>query len=1011
MGFRWASPARGLRVVPAFPQMVCMHARKHLSVALPFIGLAYSLSLGVAGADGVSTAVGNIQSLILGVSPVIPRAAETEHDILVVSIDSAGLTNATLTLTSASWPQPVSKTIDSLRKGDRSVEIEVAPLAGPIPVTVRVESAGQSREFGPFTLHSPRKWTVYLTQHTHTDIGYTRPQTEILPEHLRFIDYALDYCDLTDSLPDDSRFRWTCETAWPVREYLRVRPAAQVSRLKQRVREGRIEITGLLLNMSEVATENSLAALVRPVRAITEEFGLPVRTAMQNDVNGAAWCLTDNLNGIGIRYLTMGINKTRSLLPFDKPTCFWWESPSGKRLLAYRSDHYHIANVWGVENGDVGRIRLFLAGYLASLDQRNYPFDRVGVQFSGYYTDNSPPSTTACDFVKLWNEKYAWPRLRLSTAHEFPAWIEKEHGSELEVHRQAWPDWWTDGFGSAARETAAARETETAMDVNHRLLTMARLLGAHIRAPPMQRSAGILDNLLFYEEHTFGAAESINDPLAANAQIQWGEKSSYAWSAAKDSALLREEAFGLLQSFLPRAEVPTLAVFNTLNWTRSGLVRVFIDRQILPPDSRFRILDGADPVLVQEMERRKEGTYWVLWVENIPPLACKILRIESTDTKRAKSAPAKDNVSLENAFYKLALDPVKGSIQSLRDKETGAELVDQGADWGFGQCVYETMPLRRAEKPETFKRAPWRNIKVRPGADGAIWKSLRLSADLDGCATNKGVEAEIRLYDTEKRIELHFALRKLPVPTPEAVYVALPFLSPGGRMLYEAQGGFVTPGETQIPGSSSDWQTLQSFLSVRNAAGQFIVGSEEALLVQLGDFNMGKWMPVTRIAKPHVYSWVMNNYWYTNFRTEQEGEFKWHYYLTSTKDPSTATATRFGWSSRVPLVARVLPPFKGKALSRAASGATSPTVIPVLAFPAPNLLVVEYRPAADLKGIVLHLREIAGQPAALATKDIVSAARISSLDEVNVLEQPLHAKVGTVSFQPWESKFLKLSLR
>ena len=85
--------------------------------------------------------------------------------------------------------------------------------------------------------------------------------------------------------------------------------------------------------------------------------------------------------------------------------------------------------------------------------------------------------------------------------------------------------------------------------------------------------------------------------------------------------------------------------------------------------------------------------------------------------------------------------------------------------------------------------------------------------------------------------------------------------------------------------------------------------------MQLGDFNLGKWMPITRVDKPYVYSWVMNNYWFTNFRTEQEGEFKWHYYLTSTHDTSTATATRFGWGSRVPLVTRVLPPVKDKAPS------------------------------------------------------------------------------------------------
>ena len=48
--------------------------------------------------------------------------------------------------------------------------------------------------------------------------------------------------------------------------------------------------------------------------------------------------------------------------------------------------------------------------------------------------------------------------------------------------------------------------------------------------------------------------------------------------------------------------------------------------------------------------------------------------------------------------------------------------------------------------------------------------------------------------------------------------VAQPFQSAAGKLLYEGQGGLVTPGEGQIPGSASDWQTVQSFLSVRNAA-------------------------------------------------------------------------------------------------------------------------------------------------------------------------------------------------
>ena len=84
-----------------------MQTQKYLPVALLFFGLAYGLGLGVARAEGVPLAVGNIHSLSLAVSPLVPKAAQGERNILVASIDSTGLTNATLTLASPSWPQPI----------------------------------------------------------------------------------------------------------------------------------------------------------------------------------------------------------------------------------------------------------------------------------------------------------------------------------------------------------------------------------------------------------------------------------------------------------------------------------------------------------------------------------------------------------------------------------------------------------------------------------------------------------------------------------------------------------------------------------------------------------------------------------------------------------------------------------------------------------------------------------------------------------------------------------------
>ncbi len=119
--------------------------------------------------------------------------------------------------------------------------------------------AGKEQWKGDLLLKPVKRWTVDFVQHTHTDIGYTRPQTDILAEHLRYIDYALDYCDLTDTMPDEARFRWTCEASWAIDEYLHTRPASQITRLKKRIQEGRIEVTGMYFNFSELPDEAHLA--------------------------------------------------------------------------------------------------------------------------------------------------------------------------------------------------------------------------------------------------------------------------------------------------------------------------------------------------------------------------------------------------------------------------------------------------------------------------------------------------------------------------------------------------------------------------------------------------------------------------------------------------------------------------------------------------------------------------------------------------------------------------------
>ncbi|MFZ4547819.1 MAG: glycosyl hydrolase family 38, partial [Bacteroidales bacterium] len=478
----------------------------------------------------------------------------------------------------------------ALKFGYNNINLGLKPVETPAKVKMKVV-AGDFTMTNTVTLNPVRKWKIDLVQHSHTDIGYTRSQTEILAEHLRYIDYALDYCDATDNYPENAKFRWTCEASWPVDEYLKCRPESQIERLKKRVKEGRIQVTGMYYNFDELPDEQILAASLQAVGRI-KASGLPVSTAMQDDVNGIGWCMSDYFNQLGIKYLNMGTHGHRALICFDIPTLFWWESPSGKRVLTFRAEHYMLGNtVLEIQSGDMDKFKNNLFNYLQSLDAKKYPFDEMAIQHSGYMTDNSPPSTIASDLIKQWNDTFEWPQISTATTETFFLNMEKNHSTEFPVVRGAWPDWWTDGFGASARESATTRVASSTLTANVAGLSMASVAGVKLPEEIDERIDLANNALLFYTEHTTGYSESVREPFSQPTMEQRGLKESYAWEANRRTASIGEEAMGLLQSKFSREKEPSLLVFNTLNWIRSGLTTVYIDHQIVPRGKMAGIFD------------------------------------------------------------------------------------------------------------------------------------------------------------------------------------------------------------------------------------------------------------------------------------------------------------------------------------------------------------------------------------------------------------------------------------
>jgi len=888
-----------------------------------------------------------------------------------------------------------------LIKGNNRYLLTFPAVKKPGKITVSAKIDDKPAEKYSVTLVPPKKWEIYFVQHSHTDIGYTRPQSEILAEHMRYIDYALDYCDQTDNLPDDAKFRWTCESAWVTREYLRSRPSTQISRLLKRISEGRIEVTGMYTNMAEISDENLMYDFLQPLKEF-DKLGIPVKVAMQNDVNGIAWCMPDYFKNTGVKYLNMGINETRSILPFDKPTAFWWEAPSGARLLAFRADHYMTGNFFGLESKNFKPENML--NHLADLDSKQFPFDRIGIQFSGYFTDNAPPSTVACDWVEKWNSKYEYPKLRLAVASEYFEYVEKNFGDKIPVFRNAWLDWWSDGYGSTSRETAEVRKAQNMKQADEGLFAMVSMMGGELSSTIEGKLNHINENAIFFDEHTCGADESISHPFSENSTRQWLQKGAYAWEALKKVTLLNEEALARFQPFLKKASFPVIYVINSMGWTRSGDIELFVDNEVIPIEKKARIIDlsTGKEVAAQAVTRRREGAYWVIEVEDIPALGYKALKIEVT-SEPAVTETLSGTELLENRFYKLTINKTTGSVSSLYDKDLDQDLVDIQNPYDIGQPVRETSAKRDAAP---FNRTTVTNVKVEKGVSGSVWESVKISYDLEGFEKGiegapRGIEAEIRLYKNVKKIEFKYMAHKLILTDPEALYVAFPFSLPDSRIVFETIGGILTQGQ-QLPGSSSDWNVAQNFVAIRGKKGQIILVSNEIPLWHFSDFNLGKFERHPQKGKPWLYSWVMNNYWFTNFRAFQEGAFSWSYQMTSTKDTTNTIATKYAWGERNPFPARTFPAGTGELNS------TSLSTLKITG--SRNAMLMNARPSfKDNSSLLLRFREIEGSTAEINLSSSIPGKKISKIIEVSSTGKQTGQPLTSIKLIPYEVKFIEVS--
>ena len=844
--------------------------------------------------------------------------------------------------------------IEKLAPGENRVHINISELKKPAKGNFTLAVGTEKSAFST-TIKPQRKWTVYLFHHSHSDIGYTDLQTRIEERHVAYLDSVIKYCHETDNYPDDAKFRWNVEVTWSLFNYMEQRPESNLKELMELAKAGRVEVGAWFLNMSDGFSHETLIRNVYFSKYLSKKYGIQILSAMNDDVNGFSWATPQILSSAGVKYFNTGVNETRSFAPLDRPCAFWWESPDGSKILHWNGEHYLFGNYDMQLHESQEKSLPKLTAYLAKLQNKpDYPYDITAMNVSGWVTDNCPPGRDLSNKVRDWNEKWAYPKLRLSLMKDFFTDLESRYGKTIPTYKLAWPDYWTDGVASTSYETGLNRITHNELMNAEKTCSVVSAIDKTFIYPSAEiRKAYNLSML--YDEHTWGAYNSITEPYSELAKSQWAIKSSYAYIPSEQARTSVKDALSCLAKNIAGKGDFSFAVFNPLSWDRTDIVKISIPSQIVEKKKAFRLIDqrtGAETPY-----SKPDSTCITFEAASIPSIGYAIYTLDTvSDTAKKKAETGVQSNSIENRFYKVVLDTKTGGIKSIYDKELGTELVDQASGYSLDQLIYEhpdsgIAAVDNMKKRATFKRYSPDTAVITAGSAGPGSATI---ISRSKAFRFPSIEQKITLYDTIKRIDIANNLDKEETLDPEALYFAFPFNVDKGAFRFEIADATMAPETEQLPKTSRDWQATQNWVEISNPSYSVVWSSIEAPMVQFCDINTGKWQMKLPLINSTFFSYAMNNYWFTNFKASQGGKITFRYSITSRKGGSDRlVSSLFGFECQTPLKTVWLPDNRGTKLPGNSYS--------FLKSNQPNVTVQDLKMAEDDRGYIIRLRELSGK--------------------------------------------------
>ena len=459
-----------------------------------------------------------------------------------------------------------------------------------------------------------------------------------------------------DRMDEYPEFIFTCDSV-AYYEWVEEIDPAMFEEIRARVAEGRWELVGgwwVEPDCNLPGGESFVRQALVGQRYFLEKFGRIATVGYNVDPFGHHGMLPQLLRRSGMDHYVF-MRPGPHELPLPAPV-FWWESPDGSRVLAYRLPHEYCA-----PREDLGN---HLDKSIAQLPER---WDEM-MAFYGVGNHGGGPTRENLDSIRRLDGAGAMPHLRHSTPARFFDAIRAAR-VRIPIHRDDLQHHAVGCYAAHSGIKRWMRRAENELAAAETWSTVAHVVAD--RAYPRDELGRAWKQVLFNQFHDTLGGTAI-EPAYRDARDQLGEASSIA-DRARNVAI---QSLARLIDLPADPRYVPVVVFNPHPWPVHSVVE--LEYGGLKPTDGLRDEAGA-PVALQAVQSYATVSAWrsrLAFEADLPPLGYRTYRVTADSPRPAEPRLRADATTLENDHLRLRIDPTSGRIAAFVLRDAGQDVAD-----------------------------------------------------------------------------------------------------------------------------------------------------------------------------------------------------------------------------------------------------------------------------------------------------------------------------------------------